>query len=462
MQYSSLLATIVALSATTTSALPAAAADVFDPPTQYGYDGKPLDASFCRTAGSREKDCRKDVQACDKKYDDQGRETACAKGIREKYKPAVVYGYDGKPLDLGFCTLAGIREVDCRKDAQTCDKKYESDKCLNAIKEKYKPVVDPNPPAYGYDGKPLDASFCRSFGAKENECRKDVLACDKKFDNEGRESACSKAIREKYKPFYVAPPPVYGYDGKPLDASFCRSFGAKENECRKDILACDKKFDNEGRESACSKAIREKYKPFYVAPPVYGYDGKPLDASFCKGAGSKENECKKDILACDKKYDNEGRETACAKAIREKYKTSTTTPVNYGYDGKPLDASFCKKFPSREAECRKDVENCDRKFDDQGRETKCSKDIKEKYKEEKKADEKKEKDGKRQPTNADFCKRAGTSVLEAECRKAVKECDKKYQNIGHEKECSRDLEDKYTKGSSSYGSGPGSYGPGGY
>nr|2LHT_A Chain A, Cellophane-induced protein 1 [Venturia inaequalis] len=122
-------------------------ADVFDPPTQYGYDGKPLDASFCRTAGSREKDCRKDVQACDKKYDDQGRETACAKGIREKYKPAVVYGYDGKPLDLGFCTLAGIREVDCRKDAQTCDKKYESDKCLNAIKEKYKPVVDPNPPA---------------------------------------------------------------------------------------------------------------------------------------------------------------------------------------------------------------------------------------------------------------------------------------------------------------------------
>ncbi|KAE9968292.1 hypothetical protein BLS_005944 [Venturia inaequalis] len=402
MQYSSLLATIVALSATTTSALPAAAADVFDPPTQYGYDGKPLDASFCRTAGSREKDCRKDVQACDKKYDDQeGRETACAKGIREKYKPAVVYGYDGKPLDLGFCTLAGIREVDCRKDAQTCDKKYESDKCLNAIKEKYKPVVDPNPPAYGYDGKPLDASFCRSFGAKENECRKD-------------------------------------------------------------ILACDKKFDNEGRESACSKAIREKYKPFYVAPPVYGYDGKPLDASFCKGAGSKENECKKDILACDKKYDNEGRETACAKAIREKYKTSTTTPVNYGYDGKPLDASFCKKFPSREAECRKDVENCDRKFDDQGRETKCSKDIKEKYKEEKKADEKKEKDGKRQPTNADFCKRAGTSVLEAECRKAVKECDKKYQNIGHEKECSRDLEDKYTKGSSSYGSGSGSYGPGGY
>lgn len=56
-------------SATTILALPTPVADVADPPPTYGYDGKPLDASFCRNAGGRENECRRDIENCDRKFD---------------------------------------------------------------------------------------------------------------------------------------------------------------------------------------------------------------------------------------------------------------------------------------------------------------------------------------------------------------------------------------------------------
>ncbi|TLD18670.1 cellophane-induced protein 1 [Venturia nashicola] len=133
MQYKNLLAALVAFSATATSAMPTANAGTVDPPpVQYGYDGPPINADFCKKAPKgQEPACRKEVEACDKKYDDQGRETQCAKTIK-----------------------------------------------------------------YRYTG--LDASFCRLANALENDCRKEVAACDRKYDNEGRETACAKAIKYKY------------------------------------------------------------------------------------------------------------------------------------------------------------------------------------------------------------------------------------------------------------------------
>lgn len=191
--------------------------------------------------------------------------------------------------------------------------------------------VAPPPPVgggYGYDGKPLDYSFCAQAATREKteQCRKEVETCDKKFDNEGRESQCVKTIRAKYPKPAAPSPPVggYGYDGKPLDASFCRLAGSqeKENQCRRDIEQCDRKFDNEGRESQCVKTVRGKY-----TPPNYGYDGKPLDASFCRNAGPQENQCRKDVENCDRKFDNEGRESSCVKGLRSKYSGNSQPPA---------------------------------------------------------------------------------------------------------------------------------------
>jgi len=53
---------------------------------------------------------------------------------------------------------------------------------------------------HGYDSKPIYASFCNNArNRKQDECRRAVAQCDRKFDNNGREKDCAKKVKDKYR-----------------------------------------------------------------------------------------------------------------------------------------------------------------------------------------------------------------------------------------------------------------------
>ncbi|QDS75832.1 hypothetical protein FKW77_001159 [Venturia effusa] len=249
-------------------------------------------------------------------------------------------------------------------------------------------VADNRPPqyGYGYDGPPLDSNFCRNAGSKENECRKDVVNCDKKFDDQGQETQCAKNIKKKYSPYYYDQP-KYGYDGPPLDSGFCRNAGSKENECKKEVQKCDQKYDNQGRENQCVKDLKKKYYPNGYDPkyqpkydPKYGYDGPPLDSSFCRNAGSKENECRNAVQKCDQKYDNQGHESSCVKAVKDKY-VNHKVYKRHGPNGHSAYTAptFCNNLGNLASECKLAAQACDQKFDNPERTKTCMKEVREKY-----------------------------------------------------------------------------------
>lgn len=119
--------------------------------------------------------------------------------------------------------------------------------------------IHPNPTAFN--------NCCTGSGVRPN-----YITCTGEIGCASYNVQCGpKYLATTPPPPPTGPPGGYGYDGKPLDASFCRLAANKEleNRCRKDVENCDRKFDNEGRESQCVKTVRDKYAPRSV--PGKGY-----------------------------------------------------------------------------------------------------------------------------------------------------------------------------------------------